>query len=103
MAGRIEHGGTRNAAAFDSYLRATKAYSTAHNPADLEAAVDAYSEGIRLDPHFALAFAGRAEALYRDADEWLSGAAARGWSRDLPALTAFGKLYPNPHADRPRR
>jgi TolB-like protein/Flp pilus assembly protein TadD len=77
VAGRIELGGTRNAAAFDSYLRATKASSTAHNTADLQSAVDAYSEAVRLDPHFALAFAGRAGALYRDADEWLSGAAAR--------------------------
>jgi serine/threonine-protein kinase len=77
VASRIELGGTRNAAAFDSYLRATKAYSSAHNTADLQSAIDAYSEAIRLDPHFALAFAGRAEALYRDADEWLIGAAAR--------------------------
>jgi serine/threonine-protein kinase len=77
VAGRIELGGTRNAAAFDSYLRATKAYSTAHKKADLQSAFDAYSEAIRLDPHFALAFAGRAETLYRDADERLSGAAAR--------------------------
>jgi TolB-like protein len=75
VAGRIEVGGTRNAAAFDWYLRATKAYSTAHNT--LQSAADAYGEAIRQDPHFALAFAGRAEALYRDADEWLSGAAAR--------------------------
>src|SRR5205823_761652 len=78
VAGRIEVGGTRNAAAFDWYLRATKkAYSTAHTTADLQSAADAYGEAIRQDPHFALAFAGRAEVLYRHADEWLSGAAAR--------------------------
>ena len=85
VASRIELGGTTNPAAFDSYLRATKDSSTAHDTADLQSAVDAYSQAIRLDPHFALAFAGRAEALYRQADEWLSGAAARKRYEDAVA------------------
>ena len=73
----IEVGGTRNPAALDWYLRAAKAYSTAHTTADLKSAVAAYSEAIRADPLFALAVAGRSEALNRDASEWLAGSAAR--------------------------
>jgi TolB-like protein/Flp pilus assembly protein TadD len=77
VAAKIEVGGTRNPASLDWYLRASKAFSTAHNTAALQSAVAAYSEAIRQDPRFALAFAGRSEALNRDASEWLSGAAAR--------------------------
>ena len=84
VAAKIEVGGTRNPAAFDWYLRASKAYSTAHNTADLQSAVAAYSEAIHQDPRFALAFAGRSEALNRDASEWLSGAAA--WEQHDKAL-----------------
>jgi TolB-like protein/Tfp pilus assembly protein PilF len=60
---RIELGGTRNSAALDAYLRATKAYRTTHEQDDDPAAIAAYSEAIRLDPSFALAFAGRSLAL----------------------------------------
>ena len=74
---KIELGGTRNPTALDSYLQASKAYSAAHNTGDLNSAVAAYSEAIHQDPRFALAFAGRSEALNRDASEWLSAAAAR--------------------------
>jgi TolB-like protein/Flp pilus assembly protein TadD len=77
VAAKIEVGGTRNPTALDWYLRASKAYSTAHNTADLQSAVATYSEAIQQDPRFALAFAGRSEALNRDASEWLSGAAAQ--------------------------
>jgi TolB-like protein/Tfp pilus assembly protein PilF len=78
VAGRIELGGTHNPAAFDSYLRASKAYSSAHNAADLVATVAAYSEALRQDPQYALAFAGRSQALKRHAGEWATGPAARG-------------------------
>jgi TolB-like protein len=77
VAGKIELGGTRNPTALDWYLRASKAYSTAHNTADLQSAISAFSEAIRQDPQFALAVAGRAMALDRDAAEWLGGPAAR--------------------------
>jgi TolB-like protein/Tfp pilus assembly protein PilF len=60
---RIELGGTRDSAALDAYLRATKAYRTAREQDDDPAAIAAYSEAIRLDPNFALAFAGRSLAL----------------------------------------
>ena len=64
VAERVELGGTRNPAAFDAYLRGEKAYSSVHEPAkDLPAAIAAYTDAIRLDPHYALAFAARSLAF----------------------------------------
>jgi TolB-like protein/tetratricopeptide (TPR) repeat protein len=60
---RIELGGTHTAAAFDAYLRGAKAYSATHEATDLPTAIAAYTEAIRLDPHYALAFAARSIAL----------------------------------------
>ena len=76
VAATIEVGGTRNPAALDWYLRAAKTYSTAHDTVDLKSAVAAYTEAIRADPQFALAVAGRSEALNRNASEWLAGTTA---------------------------
>jgi TolB-like protein/Tfp pilus assembly protein PilF len=64
LAAKIEVGGTRNPAALDAYLRGMKAYSIAHNGNDYQAVIAAYTEAIRLDPNYALAFAGRAAAIY---------------------------------------
>ena len=51
---KIELGGTRNPAAFDAYLRGSKdAWK------DVKAAIAEYTEAIRLDPNYALAFAYR--------------------------------------------
>ena len=63
VAAKVELGGTRNPAAFDAYLRGAKAVSSRHDAKDLPAAIAAYTEAIRLDPHYALAFAGRSIAL----------------------------------------
>jgi len=63
VAATIELGGTRNPAAFDAYLRGMKAETTHHSFEDLQAAIAAYTEAIRLDPNYALAFAGRSLAL----------------------------------------
>jgi TolB-like protein len=62
---KIELGGTRNAAAFDAYLHATKATDAGSGVNYLSAAA-AYTEAIRLDANYALAFAGRSfvESLY---------------------------------------
>ncbi len=60
---RIELGGTRNPAAFDAYLRASKAFQSRHDLAkDLPVAIAAYTESIQLDPNYALALAGRSYA-----------------------------------------
>ena len=63
VAAKVELGGTRNPAAFDSYLRGAKAYNSTRERKDLPAAIAAYTEAIRLDPHYALAFASRSVAL----------------------------------------
>ena len=63
VAAKVELGGTRNAAAFDAYLRGVKAFSLRHEAKEIPTALAAYTEAIRLDPHYALAFAGRSIAL----------------------------------------
>jgi TolB-like protein/Flp pilus assembly protein TadD len=55
---KIGVGGTHDPAAFDAYLRATKA----HWQGNGQLAIDGYGEAIRLDPHFALAYAARSIA-----------------------------------------
>jgi TolB-like protein/DNA-binding winged helix-turn-helix (wHTH) protein len=63
VAAKIELGGTRNPAAFDAYLRAARAGVDAKDIGGEQAAIAAYTEAIRLDPNYALAFAGRSTAL----------------------------------------
>ncbi len=62
---KIELGGTHNPAAFDAYLHASRA-ADAGGPKGYQSAAAAYTEAIRLDPNYALAFAGRsfAQSLY---------------------------------------
>jgi TolB-like protein/tetratricopeptide (TPR) repeat protein len=67
---RIELGGTRNPAAFDAYLRGSKPFnSSVGDAAALQASIGAFTEAIRLDPNYALAFADRALAFGRDSSE----------------------------------
>lgn len=80
-AAKIELGGSRNPTAVDAYLRGSKGFSTLHGWSDLRSAIDAYSEAIRLDSNYALAFARRSSAVCQYADGMPSG------SRD----TAYGK------------
>ena len=62
VSAKIELAGTRNPAAFDAYLRGLKAARIAASttPRECQAPIDAFSEAIRLDPKFALAYANRA-------------------------------------------
>jgi TolB-like protein/DNA-binding winged helix-turn-helix (wHTH) protein/Tfp pilus assembly protein PilF len=76
-ASRIELGGTRTPAAFDAYLRGAKAYSTRVDAKDCQTAIAAYTEAIRIDPNYALAFAGRSSAQTAYAEEYASGGAMR--------------------------
>ncbi|MGA2191066.1 MAG: hypothetical protein ABSH33_21320 [Steroidobacteraceae bacterium] len=59
VAAKVELGGTGNPAAFDAYLRGEEAASAMRDANDLPAAIAAYTEAVRLDPHYALAFAAR--------------------------------------------
>jgi serine/threonine protein kinase/tetratricopeptide (TPR) repeat protein len=77
VAAKVELGGTRNPAAFDAYLRASKAVQSRHEANDLPTAIAAYAEAIRLDPNYALAFAGRSFALADYTGEVATGAAMR--------------------------
>jgi len=72
-AAKIEVGGTRNPAAFDAYLRTTKAYFDVDTVKDQEAVIAGYTETIRLDPDYALAYAGRSFVLMNFA-----------WNHDAP-------------------
>src|SRR5262249_33210576 len=77
VAARVELGGTRNPIAFDAYLRGAKAYSSRRDTKDLPAAIAAYTEAIRLDPRYALAFAARSLAFSLVAGEAETAAAVR--------------------------
>jgi TolB-like protein len=77
VAAKVELGGTRNPAAFDAYLRGAKAQSSIRDAKDIPAVIAAYSEAIRLDPHYALAFADRSIVLNSLAAEATSAAAVR--------------------------
>jgi len=61
VAGKIEAGGTRNPAAFDAYVRALKIHYESANKE--QAAIDEFTQALRLDPDYALAYAGRSIAL----------------------------------------
>ena len=81
VAAKVELGGTRNSAAFDAYLRGAKALSSRHEGNGIPAAIAAYTEAIRLDPHYALAFAGRSIALTTAAAEAETEAAREGYDK----------------------
>jgi TolB-like protein/Tfp pilus assembly protein PilF len=68
VAAKLEAGGTRNPAAFEAYLRARKAGIAVHSDSDAQTAIAAYTEAIRLDPNYALAFAGRSLEFNRYAE-----------------------------------
>ena len=63
VATKIELGGTRTPAAFDAYLRASKVDRNSQDARGHQEAIAAYTEAINLDPGYALAYAGRSEAL----------------------------------------
>jgi TolB-like protein len=87
-AAKIEVGGTRNPAAFDAYLRATKAYWSVETVQDQEAVIADYTETIRLDPDYALAYAGRSFVL-----------ANYGWNPDAPRTAIRGSSLDKAQAD----
>jgi TolB-like protein len=77
VSAKIELGGTHNAAAFDAYLRGAKAYASAKEGKDFQTAIAAYTEAIRLDSNYALAFAGRSKVYTSYATEGATGAQRR--------------------------
>jgi len=70
ISAKIELGGTRNPAAFDAYLRASKLNWAWQSAKDEQAAIDTYTEAIDLDPNYALAYAARSIAHGGFAEIW---------------------------------
>jgi TolB-like protein/tetratricopeptide (TPR) repeat protein len=95
-AAKIELGGTRDPAAFDAYLRGAKAFGFRPDAKEIPTAIAAYSEAIRLDPHYALAFAARSIAFTGYASEAATGAAIReGFDKAQADARQALELAPN--------
>ncbi|MGQ0713948.1 MAG: protein kinase domain-containing protein [Gemmatimonadaceae bacterium] len=103
---RLERPATRNAQAYDSYLRGNEHYGRSWSRPDVEAALTAYERAVELDPAYAPAYAALAQAhawMYRleyDLSEDRLVAAKRAADRavaldpDLPAAhVALGLYY----------
>jgi TolB-like protein/Flp pilus assembly protein TadD len=76
-AAKIELGRSRNPGAFDAYLRGSRAVRSGQGASSYQSAIAGYTEAIRLDPNYALAFAARSLALSDYAGEFASGAGIR--------------------------
>jgi hypothetical protein len=68
---------SRVTVSYGAYLRGAKALSSIHEAKDILAPIAAFTEAIRLDPHYALAFASRSLALSNVAAQADTPAAAR--------------------------
>jgi TolB-like protein/Flp pilus assembly protein TadD len=68
---KIELGGTRNPKAFDAYLRGRRI--NWQNEHDLQEQIASYSEAIKLDPQYALAYAARSSAYRANAQFFTPG------------------------------
>jgi TolB-like protein/tetratricopeptide (TPR) repeat protein len=75
-AAKIQVGGTHSPDAFDAYLRGSKDYQNRHGAEEVRAAIAAYTEAIRLDPNYALAFAARSLAFFELGSWWTAESAA---------------------------
>jgi serine/threonine-protein kinase len=73
VAAKIELGGTHNPSAFDAYVRASRVYWGNAGKQQVQTAIDLYTEAIRLDPSYALAFADRSNAFAFFAGNYVSG------------------------------
>jgi len=82
---KIELGGTHNAAAFDAYLRASISFHSMHEEKELPVAIAGYTEAIRLDPGYALAYAGRSLARVEFAGRAERGAAVSAGIKEAEA------------------
>jgi TolB-like protein len=78
-AASIEIGSTKNPAAFDAYLRGKNHGREAFTAEHLQAQIDAYSEAVRLDPQFAKAYVGLANAQNSYANNFANGTDVRNW------------------------
>jgi serine/threonine protein kinase/tetratricopeptide (TPR) repeat protein len=95
---------TQSIAAYDVYLKGRNAMRGQQDRRNVEAAIDFYNQALRLDPRFAVAFAGLADAslvMYRETNDtaWADKAvyaAQQGKSIDdtlLEVRAAAGQAY----------
>lgn len=75
---RIEVGGTRNAQAYDAYLRGMQIEVTAQDLSSSRRALDAFDQAIAFDPNYAAAYTHRARALRSVANFSNEPSAVRG-------------------------
>ncbi|MBV9725614.1 MAG: winged helix-turn-helix domain-containing protein [Gammaproteobacteria bacterium] len=73
---RMESGGTRNPDAYDAYLHSASLYWRVASASDNESVRAGYQEAVRLDPNYALAYAGWSLALGAYAELFAHGPAA---------------------------
>jgi TolB-like protein len=78
-ASTIELGGTQNPAAFDAYLRGKNLERANFDKENMLAKNAAYSEALRLDPKFAKAYVGAANAQNSYANNFAPGAEVHSW------------------------
>lgn len=62
-AAKIQAGGTNSAEAYDDYLQGEQLLNNADGEEDLRAAASVYDRAINIDPNYAAAYVGRANAL----------------------------------------
>jgi len=77
----IEIGGTQNPAAFDAYLRGKNLDRMNFSKENVLARMAAFAEAIRLDPKFAKAYVGAADAQIGYAGNYSPGPEVRSWNQ----------------------
>jgi TolB-like protein len=101
VSARIEGGGTRNAAAFDAYLRGLKLARTATTREECRAPVDAFTEAIKLDSDFALAYASRSlivwECAIHYSGDWIQPGIDAGVRTDAQRALALAPTLAEGH------
>jgi TolB-like protein/Tfp pilus assembly protein PilF len=75
----IEIGGTRNPAALDAYLHGKHLQRGSLDKENILARIAAFSEAVGLDPQFAKAYVGAANAQNAYANNYATGAEVRSW------------------------
>jgi TolB-like protein len=94
-------GGTQNVAAFDAYLRGKDLFDSQRDEASDRRSLEAFSDAVQLDPHYAAARAARSRALAVIANEYaqaadrgpLYGQAVDEAKRAVSAAPHFAEAY----------
>jgi TolB-like protein/tetratricopeptide (TPR) repeat protein len=81
VAATIEIGGTQNPAAFDAYLRGKNLDRMNFSKENVVARMAAFAEASRLDPKFAKAYVGAAEAQIGYSGNYAPGPEVRSWNQ----------------------